>query len=901
MKKTLTLLIILLVTLSSSWAQVIDINPGGGSGGSGNDSSTPPSGGRPNNPSPFPSDLFERLGNSISDDWDDAGTKLSASIFESLTNRELFNTQIAGDLSVGVRVQRRVFNNQDIVDSWTVVDVMKVPFYLPIPLLSEELGFANGAFGINVGLSFGGHAYHIRQISPKDWEKLRSVDNITQDLKDVEKKSEEISEDIKEENENNPEGTVLNQDDPTESDIRDGLSRWAFWKTQNPRIRAQYNKLWNIITHPLKIPLTAERMDKYRVGSVASYGLEGAVQLGVNAGWSNFSVAGTDFTQTQAGLGITTYVKGDFRVSVWKESQQYSRVKLTRELNKGTSANVGTFSVKQELFEGFMVLDQNLFKIKEEFIPFSFTINRNIADQFEIGYRYDMTKPEARQAYEEACLGRFKLSYTLSQEEDSGVVESFTKVSQTRSRNRNYKMKLSLFFEKASSNSNSKTWASITMDDEEHRLFSAQNLTFKGYDSLWGKSEIKKHLFLTTYNELHNRLDPEKGLAMRIEGRIDDSDTTSKELYQYIDEVEVAIGKRDFFPRAPVYLPKLECEEISRALNIHIEEEKCQEQGDRKKKKVNYGKTSFFYQVDLTMEHLRSIQQADEKTFWSVMERAFGVEEGEWKSGWKRSLSLVANGYATILNIPLAFVNVNLHDGGRLVVAYRFYRKWKKLKKITDKIELVNAFGDLYKTLHYSPDLVKATRLLAGETSARYFLTAKADRLWGQISEGNAADLNNPFPVQDELNRRIEYDRIGPRINVDKEALISGLSFEKVDLNTAKITFNLKKKAKWLYLRVDQSPGWGRYKNLLRMIIKNNGEFKKGENVITIKRDEENGYLKKLSEAFFNGRYSTFMMAYSIQEKDFGAVSSVRFKLESEADLESTDFEEKMKLADEEL
>lgn len=839
---------------------------------------------RPGNPNPFPSDLFDRLGDSISDEWDDAGTKLSASIFESLTNRELFKTKVVGDLEVGVRVQRRVFNNQDILDSWTVVDIMKVPFYLPIPLLSEDLGFSDGVFGVNLGLSFGGEAYHIRQISPKDWNKLRSVKRIKEDLDEVEAETESIESQTVG---GDSKYSVLNEDDPTDTGVVDGLSRWAFWQTQNPRIRAQYNKLFNIITHPLKIPLSAKRMDKYRVGSVASYGLEGSVQLGVSAGWSNFSVAGVDFSETRAGLGITTYLKGDFRISLWKESQQYTQVKLTRELNRGTSANVGTFSIQQELFEGFMVLDKNLFKIKEEFIPFSFNINRNVSDQFEVGYRYDMTKEAARKAYEAACLGRFKLSYELAQEEGTGVEESFTKVAQTRSRSRNYKMKLSLVFEKANSNSNSKTWASVVIDDKEHRLYSAQNLVFKAYDTLWGKSELKRHLFLTTYNELHHREDPDQGIAMRIEGRIDDSHTSSKELYEYMDEVELAIGKKDFFPKPPAYLPRFECNEISEVLNISLEEEDCKKEGDGTKKKAQYGKTSFFYQVDLTLDHLRSIQTADDKTFWNVMERAFNVKKGNWSNGWRRSLSLATNSYATVLNIPLSFVNLNIHNGGRLLVAYRFYKKWKELKSITDMEKLVNAFGDLYKTLHYSPELVKATRLLAGEKPVKFFLTAKADRIWGQISEGNQG-LGTPFPIEDELNRRIEYDRIGPRINVDKEAVITGLRFEKKDQDTAHIIFNLKKEAKWLYLRVDQAPGWGRYKNLLRIIIKNNGEFKVGENILEIKRDSPNGYLKKLSEAFFNGRFSNFMMAYSIVDKTFGAVSSVRFKMDDpEPELES--------------
>lgn len=849
----------------------------------GNSQPTSPT--NPPKPSPFPTDLFSRLGDSISDEFDDAGTKLSASIFESLTNRELFNVHVVGDLQAGVRVQRRVFDNQDILDSWTVVDIMKVPFYLPIPLLQDEIGFGNGAFGINVGLNFGGEAYHIRQISPKDWFRLRPMRAIEADLTKVQGETEGLSEEIIK---GDSEYRIINKEEPTEANVIDGLGRWAFWRSQNPRIRAQYHKLWNIITHPLKIPLTAERMEAYKIGSIASYGLEGAVQLGVSAGWSGFSVSGLDFTNTRAGLGITTYLKGDFRLSLWKEAEHFAQVKLTRALNRGTSADVGSLSIEQELFSGFMVLDKNILKVKEEFIPFSISINRNTANLFEVGYRYDLRREEARLAYEEAALGRFKRSYELSLEADTGVTETFTKVSETRSTSRNYKMKLSLIFEKANSQSNSKTWATIMVDDKEYRLYSAQSLALKAYDSLWGKSELKRHLFLTTFSEHHEQSEPDTGLAMRIEGRIEDSETTSSELFEYMDEVELAIGKRDFFPRPPGYLPRLSCSELGEILGSSLEEKECQSEGDNQKKQAKYGKTSFLYQVDLTMDHLESIRSADEKTFWSIMERAFNVEKGDWKNGWKRSLSLTLNSYASFLNIPLAFINVNLHKGGRLIVAYRFYRKWKELKKVEGKAELVNAFSDLYKTLHYSPELVKATRLLAGDTPARYIVTAKSDRLWGQISEGGDG-LGNPFPIIDELNRRINYDRIGPRINVDEQAEITGLSFEKVDDNTARFKFNLKNIPKHIYLRIDQSPGWGRYRNLLRIIVKNNGEFKVGENILEVRRDTKTGYLKKLRDSIFNGRHSTFLMAYSIKEKLFGSVAATRFKMPSDEDLEESE------------
>lgn len=856
--------------------------------------------GPPSNADPFPSDFFDRLGDSIGDEWDEAGQKISASIFESLTDRELFKTQLIGDLSASVKVQRKVYNNQDIIDSWTVIDIMKVPLYFPIPIINEGISFGDGVFAVGLGLSFGGEAYHIRQVSPKTWNKLRSVKSIRRRLQEAEDVSGDLTKDLAEKKaEEVKEAASVNKDiventsGVSDKGILDddGLSRFIFWRGQDPRIKARYNKIWNLLTHPLGLPLSAKRMDKYPVGDVASYGLEGSVQLGLSAGWSDFEILGESFTRTKAGLGITTYVKGDFRLSLWKESEDFAQVKLTRALNTGTSVNLGSLSIDQEILEGFIVLDQKILSIREEFIPFSFQINRNKAQQFDVGYRYDLRVPQARAAYEKAVLGRFHKSYVLSQVEGSGVEETFTRTSESRSRSKNYKMKLSLLFEKANSSSQKKTWAKITMDDKEYKLYSSSHINFRGFDTLWGRSESKRHQFVTTFNERANRNDPTTGLGMRIQGRIEDSDTTGKELMSYYREVETAIAKPDLFPRPPKYLPPMDCDILQQEIP-DITQEACEEQNEERKKRLaNYGRTSFYYQLELTLDHLKHIQSRDKKEVWRALEVAFNMKEGKWSSGIRRTWSFVVNSYATLLNIPLALVDINLTSGGRLIIAHRFYRAWKDIKKLgNDPQALVTAFSNLYRTMHYSPQLVQATRLLAGPKEVSFNLTAKSDQVFGQVSEGGST-FNSTTPIADEAARRIGFDQIGPRLTADKKAIIKNLKFEKVDRENAKITFELTEKPNMLYLRIDRAPGWGRYKNLLRLIIKNNGEFKKGMNEITVSVDSDEGYLGKLRKAIFNGKYSNFMMAYSRIDDQFGTVASARFKMPEPRD--DDDSEEK--------
>jgi len=628
-------------------------------------------------------------------------------------------------------------------------------------------------------------------------------------------------------------------------------------------------------------------MDSFKVGSIASYGIDGSVQLSANAGWSNFSLAGIEDLNTRAGLGISTYLRGRFSLSLWKESERYAQIKLTKRRDTGATINFGSLEAKPLLFEGFVVLDRDIFKIQESLIPFSIATNKNFSKQFDLGYRYDLQSEQAREAYNLATLGRFKSSGDLAEIEGSGVTKTFTRESRTSSQTDSYKMSLSIIFQKASSRSRANTKAKIVMDGETHFLYSSEHTSYKAYDSIWGANEIKRHSFVTKLNEREYQQDPETGLGMRIEGRIEDSHTSSKELFSYIDELETAIGKPGSLPRPPKYFPTVGCEAIATVLNTDIRQSTCANEGDDRPKLARYGRTSFIYQVELNISHLLHIQNSSKKDLWQVLEKAFDVKKGRWSNPWRRSFSLFVNAPLTALNIPLSLANVNLDRGGRLIVAYRFFRAWKKLKKIKEPRQLVDAFGELFRTVHYSPELVKAMRLLAGPEKARYFFTAKADTVWGQVSNGGTG-LGTIFPISNRARDRIDFDRIGPRINVDKEAIISILDFKEISPDEVKLSFKLKTLPTYIYLRVDKAPSWGRYQNLLRMIIKNNGEFKVGDNTITLKRDKSDGYLKKLSQAIFNGSYSTFSMAYSLDKTNYGAVSSVRYRVkDSRADKEN--------------
>ncbi len=834
------------------------------------------------------SEFLGRIDQSIGQEWENAGEKLSASIFESITDQEFFKTKVVGELSASLKVQRKVYDNHDILDTWTVIDIMKAPLYLPIPLLSDDMDVMGGAFGAKLALSLSGVAYNIRQVKPAAMNKLLRTTEIEERILEAKELGDQIVEFGKQSSEDDKNLDLDNDDEYGDEDedddqgIIDAIKDFAFWNKSNPQMRARYSKIWKLLTHPLSIPLTQKAFQRYPVGDVSSYGVEGSVQVGVSVGWDQFEVAGLDLSNASAGIGISTYLKGDFRISILKEKEDQAIVKLTRVRNKGSAITLGTVKLEHEIFEGFVVLGQNVLNIKEQIIPFSLVFNRNQSDQFDISYRYDFNNPRAVKAYEKAVLGRFKLSESLSLEEGSGVTRATKREQQRNSYTLQNKVKLSLIFESATSSTRAKTKAIITLGDKKHHLFSSENIQYKGYDTLWGTSEAKHHSFITSVVlDNPDRFVPEN-VSLRIEGRIEDSDTSAKELATYYSEVETALQKEMLFPRPPAYNVKIDCDELQQNLVFSYVKEQClEEEGKKREEETNYGRTSFYYQLNLNYKQLEIIRETSKKKMWSALEQAYGVKAGNWSSSWKRGLSFLVRSPLTLLNAPLYLANLNIPAGGKFLSAAKFFRAWKDLKKVEDSKEFITAFGKLFRTVHFSAEIVKVVRILTSHESIPYYYTAKAERLWGQMSSSGDT-IANPIALITQAEQIINFDYSGPRSSGDPNALVNKINVQQVSRSAIKLSFDLAHTPEYLYFRIDRSPNWGRYKNLMKTMLLNDGRFQKGHNEIIVDIENSTGFLQKLAEHFFNGKYSTLMMSISLEDQNFGPVKSTKFEFEYE-------------------
>lgn len=810
---------------------------------------------------PWPGEVLDRIRFGLSDEFSDLGVDLQASIFESLTDIDW--SADLGRFNVGARVKRRVFDNQDIMNTWTVIDFFQVPVGLPINILDPVSFGAHGLAQLNLGVNLSLNSYHIRQVYPEDFDQLPSIARLRSDLNISDVPPDEDAG-------SNSDGIIVydpySDDAPALQNIFDLLR----FDAQNPRTRARYTKFLNLFTSVIGLPINSAQALKMPKGDIRSYSLNGAVQFGPSVGWGGVNTPGVNIALT---AGFSTFIRGQWQVSAFKENPHTVKLKVTREKGRGHDAYLGSQTPDHEIFEGVMVFGDRVADIKEDVIPFHFSARKEITESFDVAYRYDLRKPLAKKAYNLAALGRLKASDELSLKSDSGVEKVFTR-QQTRNRyTRNYKLELSLFYQKARSRQRSVTSALINIDNKEFHVFKAKSSTTRSSDTILGASESQSIKFVTTIDE-DSYNGKNQGLNFSIEGRYEDAFTSAKEYMQTIALVENATGLIGHFPRVPLSLPQGEVDECSHPRPDQFRQVRRRRSSCAMTHYGQFKNTSFYYRMAFNTKQMKRFFDYPEEEMWSLLEQAFGIEDGTWSSDISRFWYGLRNSYATVLNIPLMLADQHLDNGHKIFMAKRFYKRWREISSgLNNPKELALKMSKLFSTTHYSHELINIFKLAMKDSPYGLLIQARANEIFGQMSK-QVNDFNALDRMVQRANDMIDFDQIGPQTNIDTQAKIDDLEIEYIAENKAEVRFFLKQVPEFLFFVLERSSGWFRYQNLVRTIVYNDETFQKGVNTIVVHKDDSQGITGSLAKHIFKNQRMIFKMAISRDGKRWGAVSS---------------------------
>ncbi|MBA3846733.1 MAG: hypothetical protein H0X45_08825, partial [Planctomycetes bacterium] len=811
--------------------------------------------------------------------------KLSAAIFELIEDIEVAEVEIAGG-SLDLKVGRKVYDNHDVLGSWTVVDHFRIgakyPLYTPTHIVGSNI-----TLGFTVGARAGADFINIRQVMPEHYREVPSTEERLDQIENSKFYRLMLGEP------GAPPGAAerspaeqADEDENSGTDDEDPAETWIVFENEqggneaeliayDGLTRARYSQLWNLIAFPFTIPLKSEWIRRMEVDEIISYTGTGTVELGPSVGW-NFDITGISDTFS-ASVSFLTYLRGEWRISIWRENERFAQVKLTRTTRAGRSA--GLNAETDELVDGFTLVNSEVNFKQTRITPFSFTVGKGRGRAFDVVYRYDMQSRDGQRAFQRAVRGQFGTSDRLAgglqwlkQPVDSPVRKLAIRRTDFENVDKSTSTKFGFLYRHRHDASVVHADVLITTPDGVTRFFQSTAADSQLWKLVWGTREEKNHDFRITVDLDRWEQDLPDALTLSVIGEIIDTDTTGDEMRHYIDEVEEATGQAGFFPRPPTHFPPADAPRFD-----HDAEHDRRAGVGPRLVEVDYGRSTFYYQVTYDQRQVERFVGLERTAMWPAMERAFGVEPGAWSSRWRRTQWRSTHAFERLLNLPLYIANINLRRGSILASADDAIRRWRMARGQVDVREQVRQLGLMFANRRYGAELSRLLRaVLAGER-ASYQLSGTSE--FGSFRDSGVSTIPiEPYP--ERLQRLIDFDQQRRRPVDDPYAAIGDLDVSLPDRDHVALHFAIGGGAvpKALYFRLDRRRPW-RLSSVVReaVYVNHQGAFQPGENKMLI--DLREGFMADLFAGLTPGNRYDLRIATSRDGLHWGGVARSKFEV----------------------
>lgn len=852
-------------------------------------------------------DEFDRIHDKLDSQWDKVGEEISEEIFEAITDQTLASKDIgAASLSVGIsRETHDDFNFN--TNSYTVIDKFSIPLQIPIYTTSIPVGITDLEIGLKTYLQL--EAANIRTVSKKtnvnNLPKLNELDGKLKEfnktfIKEVDlmklDEAKKNNQPVDVEAENSAHEFIFIAKDKKKSFKDKAAEKVLPWNSNDPDTYAKYSNLWNMLSHPFRLPLTKDKVLKMKVGDMTSHSLAGGVELGLGFGiGKDFDFIGWDFVDEKLGAAVNTYLKGTFRIVVWKKDKDHVQLKFSRVVTEGGSVTLGSaHNNKEVLFEGFSILGADILEYKETIVPFSFKIDKKLAKTFDFGFTYDLRIKDAMNAYLDAVKGKFAKSVELSKESKNGVARNFLRGKEDHVTTTSHKIKFGLLFQKTAMAEKMDTQAVIKtplLNDEGNMIldkkgapifdkkymFYATNRNSTGYDSIVSLSESKRYVIKTTIDKNLHEASETQGAGMTIDVRIKDSMTSAAEMEDYISTIEYALQK-DLFPKIPRV--DVKCEDFKFPF-FDYNNEQCKKIQTRMKQTVlTYGKSTFDYSFVFNKQQLEKFKHFPEDKMWEIVEQAYKpYPDGIWSNSLGRIVYGITTAPATLLNIPITILGgaTIIEAGDKIYSAATFVSKWKDLKHLDydNYSDYVEALSDMFSTFYFNDELLRVILAVMHESNEKFYYKVSANNktlFKGLIADERGTKDEKLGDVEDHLAALMDFDTVEYKRKIANGAqVIDGFrAWVEGDKGKEELVLEIdaKNTPQFFFVRIDNISFWHSYNTLLSFVTFNRDDYIKGGKTkqIRIPKNAKEGFKGLIAEAFFRketGENKKIMVAAS--------------------------------------
>ncbi|MBS1961732.1 MAG: hypothetical protein JST04_05920 [Bdellovibrionales bacterium] len=781
----------------------------------------------PELPKPWP----ERLWRSLHNAADHTFVELSSALFDSLDKLDAELFKFPGNSKLGVEVRRDVLDNFDLLNTYTVIDRVKIQAesrpLSKITTWTEDVQ-TSGLGTPYIGLVFEPQASiewtNVRQVRALDFKKepsarvLAKQARIDAEIGAAADKSRTAGE-PKPEPSPDPDLSELNPDIPI-----------AF---VDPSIRARFSRLPNLVAFPFRVPLHRRDVSKMKDGEILGYAFDGQVEVGVSAGLKviptlNVLHAGID-------LRGTVLLHGRYQISVLREDARHARVKLTRLKEKGTKGSIKIGIERKNVYDGVMLFKgtpveiDHVAKWNLNLVPFDFESSHIRSDQFDVVYRYDLDDPTGKAAFHKAVLGKFAESEGIT----GGLVGDTSKpVEKLLSRDgerytaaNSVRVDLAGLLRLDFNRKRESLEATLELPDGTHHLLEAVREKKKQQKTVFGAATENGVRRMTLYmdSELYAKNDPES-IFVIAEITREDSNTGSRELNRYIGDMEKFLRKPDLLPDAAAHKP-----------------------GKRWFLNPNrqwYGRSSFYYGYSLSLEEVGAFLRTDRATVEDLARKYLGLDR-----------------------------------------ATSFIEAWATARTALDAgataPELFRALQGVFASRYGVEPL---TNILFDTIPSRlvdYFVTAQ-NVAFGRIQE-RGKTVTSVEKALTNTDRELGFETYNQRLKQDSEAVVKEIHVDAGPGGVKKLRFTLSHDPENVFFRLFQVTGLKKQLRLAEVAVNNrNHRFRAGENEILLDPDSLDLLTAKLSRDLRRGEFYNLSIAYSRTTDRYGPVASNRFGIDDD-------------------